>query len=146
MKRGLFVILLSFMVFSCSTEKVELYNTVRAYNRLLKEAYLKKEPGIERFFATRAELKRISAFILLHKVKGRVLEINLLSQRFVDWKLYRGGRDALVVAKERWKNRYLNIETLYPLTNYWTEEVTKRYHLKYEDNRWKVDWIETQPY
>ncbi len=142
---GLSVVIVAvLLLLSCSSESVELKNTVTAYNKMLAEALAKPDPRIMEYFTTSYELSRIDAYIVYLKKDKKVLVSELKNLEFVEIKVSDDGKSSTVDTRELWTFHYVDDVSRKPVTEEESISYENTYHLVREDNRWLVDRIDAR--
>lgn len=135
---------LAFLPAACSQEKVEIKNTVTAYNKMLAEALAKPDPRIMEYLTTRSEFDRIASYIIFLKKDKKVLVSELKSLEFLEVTVLETGgkRTSVVRTKEMWSFHYVDEKTRKRITDERDIGYENTYHLVRRESRWVVDRVD----
>lgn len=124
---------------ACSGERVELENTVRAYNELNSRAVAEGNALILGFFASEREMNRVRAYITQMQAEGRRLRGTLEEMEFLGAETEAGR--ATVRSRESWRYQFVDSRTGAALTRPQEMHFVNTYTLIRLDDRWVVDRI-----
>lgn len=136
------MILISFALFSCSNESIEIKNTVTAYNKILPEALAKPDEHIMEYFTSNNELSRIGAYILFLKTQKKIMVSDLKELEFIETIVSKDRKTATLITLEQWTFHYVDYKTREPVTEEEAIRYENRYTMVKEKDHWVVDSID----
>ncbi len=136
------LIVLPFLLLSCSGKKQEIRNLVTTYNRVLVDAHLRPKPHLMDNFTSEKEFMKIDTYISYLYKTNRVLKSDLKSIDFESIKVE--GQKATVVTKERWVYIYLDPVNRNPVSQEYDVLYANKYSLLKKKGRWVVDDLESR--
>lgn len=133
-----------FLLLSCSSESVELKNTVIAYNKMLAEALAKPDPSIMEYFATSPERSRIGSYIVYLEKDKKILVSELTDIEFLEINVSNDGNRSTVKTRELWKFHYVDSSSRKSISGEESLRYENTYHLVKKENHWLVDRIDAR--
>lgn len=147
-KRGLLGLMIAclslLLLLGCSSEKLELENTVRAYVTILPEALAKPNAKAMSVFVSGAEMYRIEAYITYNLTQKRLIVNELKRLDIVSVDADKDAQNARVKTKEIWVYHYIDDKSRKQTTPSETISYENTYHLIKTEGRWVVDRIEVK--